>query len=232
MNLYSLKRGLATASLGLAAAGLVMSFSFTTSANAIDGSNTTGSTVGTVPQCAWHLEGVSGTVALTHEDATKYSGTSYAISGSTSEVKTYVADQDATAIATDTSACSWYNSKKGASVTVSTSGTPAFTSSSFGAEDTSMNFILDGTANKLTANVTPTCSSPWSTPSAGDNDIYAGHLSGPATSLALGSTSTISSCTYSVTYSTAVPAGKQPLHAGSNYAMSGPSLTTTLTLTD
>lgn len=233
MNLQSLKRGFAATSLGLAAAGLIMSFSFTTSANAIDGSNSTGSAVGTVPQCAWHLEGVSGVVTLANADSSKkYNGAAFAISGSTSEVKTYVADQAASAITTDENGCSWYNSKKGASVTVSTTGTPAFTSTSFGAEDTSMNFTLDGTDNKLTATVTPTCTSPWTTPSAGENDIYVGHVSGPATALAKGSTSTISSCTYQVTYATAVPAGKQPLNAGQNYAMTGPSLTTTLTLTD
>lgn len=235
MNVHSLKRGAAVSSLVLAAAGLVFSLSATPFANAdLTGSNTTGSAVGTVPQCAWHLDGVSGAVSLTHGDATKYKGLAYSISGDTADVKTYVADTAASTPSTDAEACSWYSGKKGAQVTVSTSDTaPKFTSSSF-AGDSSMDFNLNDSSHKLSAAVTPTCDAAggWVNGSAGANDIYTGHLSGVPTSLASASTSTISSCSYKITYSASVPAGLTPTHAGSNYAMTGPSLTTTLTLVD
>ena len=236
MNVHSSKRGVAVASLVLAAAGLVFSLSATPFANAeLTGSNSTGSSVGTVPQCAWHLDGVSGDVVLTHGATDKYKGEAYSISGDTADVKTYVADSAASAPATDPDACSWYSGKKGAEVTVSTADTsPKFTSSTFGAGDTSMNFNLNNSSNKLSAAVTPTCSSDagWVNGSAGTNDIYTGHTSGTPTSLSNSHTTTTSSCSYVITYSTSVPGGLTPTHAGSNYAMTGPSLTTTLTLVD
>lgn len=235
MNVHSLKRGAAATSLVLAAAGLAFTMSAMPFANAdLTGENTTGSAVGTVPQCAWHLDGVSGAVTLAHGDSAKYNGADYSISGSTSDVNTYVADSAAGTPSTDPAACSWYSGKKGAQVTVSTSATsPAFTSSSFEG-DSSMNFSLDSSSHKLSAAVTPTCSSDdgWVNGASGTNDIYTGHLSGVPTSLANASTTTISSCSYTITYSTTVPSGMTPTHAGSNYAMTGPALTTTLTLVD
>jgi len=214
----------------IAMLGLTLSVATLSSASAeITGSNSTGSSVGTVPQCAWHLDGVSGDVTLSHGDASKYKGEAYAISGSSSSVDSYVAPVDASAKPTSPGAddCSWYTSKASASVTISTSANPGFTSSSF-ADDTSMNFLLNNSSNKLTATVSPDCSAPWSTPADGDNDIYSGHVSAVATSLAKSSVTTTSACSYTVGYAATVPAGKSPLHAGQNYALAGPTMTTTL----
>lgn len=213
----------------IALLGLTLSVATLSSANAeITGSNSTGSSVGTVPQCAWHLDGVSGAVTLSHGDESKYKGEAYAISGNSSSVDSYVAPVDASSKPASPGAddCSWYTSKASASVTISTAANPGFTSSTF-ADDTSMNFLLDSD-NKLTATVSPDCSAPWSTPAAGANDIYAGHVSAVATSLAKSSVTTTSACSYTVGYAATVPAGKSPIHAGQNYALAGPTMTTTL----
>lgn len=214
----------------IALLGLTLSVATLSSANAeITGSNSTGSSVGTVPQCAWHLDGVSGAVTLSHGDESKYKGEAYAISGNSSSVDSYVAPVDASSkpASPGVDDCSWYTSKASASVTISTDEDPGFTSSTF-AGDTSMNFLLNNSSNKLTATVSPDCSAPWSTPSAGDNDIYSGHVSAVATSLAKSSVTTTSACSYTVGYAATVPAGKSPLHAGQNYALAGPTMTTTL----
>jgi hypothetical protein len=81
----------------VAALGLALSLTGLTSATALTGSNSTGSTVGTVPQCAWHLDGVLAAVVLTHADETKYKGLNYAISGSSTSVDSYVAPVAASA---------------------------------------------------------------------------------------------------------------------------------------
>jgi hypothetical protein len=214
----------------IAAIGMVISLTGLTSANAtLEGSNATGSSVGTVPQCAWHLDGVSTDVTLTHSDATKYKGLDYLISGSSNSVDSYVAPVAATSKpgSPGDDDCSWYTSRASASVTISTAADPGFTSSSFSG-DTSMNFALTDSSHKLTATVSPSCASPWTTPAAGANDIYSGHVSAVATSLAKDDTTTKSACSYTVEYAATVPGGKAPAHAGSNYAMTGPTLTTTL----
>lgn len=225
-----LKKVIALTVAPMAILGLTLSVAGLSSANAeITGSNSTGSSVGTVPQCAWHLDGVSGDVTLTHEDETKYKGEAYGISGSSSSVDSYVAPVSATSKPASPGAddCSWYTSKASASVTISTPADPGFTSTTFPG-DSSMDFALTDSSNKLTATVSPSCSSPWSTPTAGDNDIYSGHVSAVATSLAKSSVTTVSACSYTVGYAATVPAGKSPTNAGSNYALAGPTMTTTL----
>jgi hypothetical protein len=200
----------------IAVLGLMVSLTGLTSATAITGSNSTGSTVGTVPQCAWHLDGVLDAVVLTHTDATKYKGLDYVITGSSTSVDSYVAPVAAIAkpLSPGVDDCSWYTSQASAEVTISSGETPAFTSTTF-TGDVSMNFDLNDADHKLTVTVDPTCASPWTAPITGTNDIYTGHVSGVATSYTVGFTAT-------------VPAGKSPTNAGSNYEMTGPTLTTTL----
>jgi hypothetical protein len=225
-----LKKVIALFVAPVAMVGLTFSIaSFSSASAAIEGSNSTGSTVGTVPQCAWHLDGVSGAVSLTHGTEAKYKGLAYLIEGSSSSVDSYVAPISATTMPESPGVddCSWYTSKASASVTISTSTDPEFTSSTF-AGDTSMNFALDSTSNKLTATVSPSCASPWTTPDEGANDIYTGHVSAVATSLAKSNVSTQSKCSYTVGYAATVPAGKSPVNAGANYALAGPTMTTTL----
>ncbi len=229
-DLTMFKKVIALTIAPIAMIGLTLSVAGLSSANAeISGSNSTGSSIGTVPQCAWHLDGVSGDVTLSHGDETKYKGADYAISGSSSSVDSYVAPVAATSkpASPGNDDCSWYTSKASASVTISTDADPGFTSTTF-AGDSSMNFSLNNSSNKLTVTVSPDCSAPWSTPSAGDNDIYSGHVSAVATSLAKTSVTTTSACSYTVGYAATVPAGKSPTHAGENYALAGPTMTTTL----
>jgi len=213
----------------VAALGLAVSLTGLTSATALTGSNSTGSTVGTVPQCAWHLDGVLADVVLSHDDATKYKGLDFGISGSSSSVDSYVAPVASSSkpASPGVDDCSWYTSQASASVTISTDASPGFTSSSF-AGDTSMDFSLSDSSHKLTATVSPSCDSPWTAPTGGDNDIYGSHVSGVATSITKLNTTTRSACSYTVGFAATVPAGKSPTHAGSNYAMTGPTLTTTL----
>lgn len=207
----------------------IASFSSASAAIEIEGSNSTASTVGTVPQCAWHLKGVSGAVALTHAGEGKYKGLAYLIEGSSSSVDSYVAPTGtATKPATPgVDDCSWYTSKASASVTISTTANPGFTSTTF-VDDTSMNFALTDTSNKLTATVSPSCDDPWSTPTAGANDIYTAQISAVATSIAKADVNTQSACSYTVGYAVTVPAGKSPINAGQNYVLTGPTMTTTL----
>jgi hypothetical protein len=213
----------------VAVAGLALSLTGLTSATALTGSNSTSSSVGTVPQCAWHLDGVLGAVVLTHSDATKYKGLDYEISGSGTSVDSYVAPSSALAKPESPGAddCSWYTSQASAEVTISSGATPAFTSTTF-VSDSTMNFSLGDSSHKLTATVDPTCASPWTAPDAGSNDIYTGHVSGVATSITKINTTTTSACSYTVAFAATVPGGKSPTNAGENYAMSGPTLTTTL----
>jgi hypothetical protein len=213
----------------IAVLGLMVSLTGLTSATAITGSNSTGSTVGTVPQCAWHLDGVLDAVVLTHTDATKYKGLDYVITGSSTSVDSYVAPVAAIAkpLSPGVDDCSWYTSQASAEVTISSGETPAFTSTTF-TGDVSMNFDLNDADHKLTVTVDPTCASPWTAPISGTNDIYTGHVSGVATSLTKANTTTQSACSYTVEFTATVPAGKSPTNAGSNYEMTGPTLTTTL----
>jgi len=213
----------------VAVLGLVVSLTGLTSATALDGTNTTGSTVGTVPQCAWHLDGVLGAVSLTHSGGGLYKGLDYAIGGSGTSVDSYVAPTSTTSkpASPGDDDCSWYTSQASAEVTISTDASPGFTSASF-TSDTSMDFALNNSSHKLTVTVDPTCPVDWTSPAPGTNDIYTSHVSGIATSITKAATTTKSACSYVVTFAATVPSGKSPTHAGENYAMTGPTLTTTL----
>ena len=224
-----MKRALAALIAPIAVIGLSFSVTGLSVASADpSGTNQTGSSVGTVPQCAWHLDGVTGTVTMSHSDGSLYKGEDYSLTGQTGLIDSYVAPVSASSkpASPGVDDCSWYTTRASAEIQITTSAGPKFTSETF-ADDTTMDFSLND-SNKLSATVSPSCDSPWAAPSAGENDIYSGHVSGVVTSLALGDVSTVSSCSYTVTYAAKVPGGKSPTHAGSNYAMTGPTLTTTL----
>jgi uncharacterized protein YodC (DUF2158 family) len=176
----------------------------------------TGSTVGTKPQCSWSLTGVATTNTLAAADEAKYSGTELTITGTDSDIAASVGGVD----------CSWYNFIKGAEISVSTGAGPKFSITDD--TDTSMNFNLT-TENPLTLATTATCEDWVKNPSAtiGGTVVEAKPLS-----LAKVEVTTTSSCTYAMTLTAKVPAGKAPKDAGTDYALVGPSLTTTLTLKD
>lgn len=177
----------------------------------------TGSSVGTKPQCAWGLTGVEASNTLAGAAGTKYAGENYEISGSDSAIAVTVTGGD----------CSWYEYKKGADIEISTSASPKFSIGD--ATDTSMDFNLTAAA-PLTLGITEECAPAWTVNNAasiGGTSITATPLSIPKTDTTVDST-----CTYAMSMTATVPAGKSPKNAGTNYALVGPGLTTTLTLTD
>jgi hypothetical protein len=179
----------------------------------------TGSTVGTKPQCSWSLTGVATTNTLAAADEAKYSGTELTITGANSNIVASVGGVD----------CSWYSFIKGAEISVSTSAGPKFSIADL--TDTSMNFDLT-TENPLTLATTATiatCDDWVKNESATIGGIV---VEAKPLALAKAAVTTTSSCTYAMTLTAKVPAGKAPKAAGTAYALVGPSLTTTLTLQD
>jgi hypothetical protein len=234
VNINLLKRTAAGASLVLAAAGLVLTIS--TSASAAPISSGTGSTVGTIPLCDWTLKGVGGSIALTNTayeanktNTNKYQGVAYPLVGQTTSVEIYVSDPTLTTSQTNTSNCSWYGVVKGGSVTVTTAADPKFTSSRAGfALDNSMGFLLSS-SNKLVGLAAIETCTDWTKVTLAD--VFTGTISSTPIALAAGDTTTISKCTYSVAYSTSIPANQTPFAPGVDYALVGPVMTTTLVIT-
>jgi hypothetical protein len=179
---------------------------------------------------------VGGVIALTNaayaatpSNATKYQGPEYPLAGVTGSVEIYVSDPTLSASSTDTNNCSWYGTVKGGSVTVTTGSTPKFTSSR--AEDTSdnsMGFFLSS-SNKLVGLAAIDSCTDWA--KVTDADVYDGAISSTPIALAASATTTISKCTYSVAYSTTIPANQKLDEPGADYVLVGPVMTTTLVIT-
>lgn len=177
----------------------------------------TGSSVGTKPQCAWGLTGVEASNTLAGADGTKYAGEDYSITGSDAGIAATVTGGD----------CSWYEYKKGATISIQTASSPKFTIND--ATDTTMDFDLT-TGNPLTLGIVEECAAAWVV----DNAAAIGGATVTAEPLSIlkSNTAVDSACTYTMSMTANVPAGKSPKNAGTNYALVGPALTTTLTLTD
>ena len=220
MNKQKIFAAIATpfAIVGLITALTVTSTGFAAEPEAPAGvPGTTTSSVGTKPQCAWTLAGVEETMALTSAEAELYSGTALAITGSDGGIS-------ATVFGTD---CSWYEYKKGATITISTPALPKFTIND--ALDDTMDFNLT-TLSPMSLAITHECG-----PEFTDDDtasIGGALVSAEPFSIEKAVTTTTSSCTYSMAVGATVPANKSPKNAGSAYALVGPALTTTLTLVD
>jgi hypothetical protein len=217
------KKLIASFTAPIAAAGILISLpaissSFAEEPTAPAGvEGTTGSSVGTKPQCAWGLSGVSSSIALAGAEGTKYDGTLYGLSGSDSGISAAVSGLD----------CSWYEYKKGARITVDSVSDPKFSIND--PSDTSMDFSLT-TGAPLSIDINHNCGPDFV---ADDEAIIGGTTTSAAPfSIAKSSTSTTSSCTYEMALSANVPANKSPKNAGTTYALVGPALTTTLTLQD
>ncbi len=217
------KRLLAVVVTPLATVGLIGSMTFSSAGVADEPvapagvSGSTASTVGTKPQCAWSLDGVSSSVPLVSADSAKYSGEALPISGVNSGIDASVSGLD----------CSWYEYKKGASITISTGASPKFSIND--ATDTTMDFDLTA-ENPITLDIEHSCGPDFTA----DPSAIIGGLTVTANpfSITKGATNTTSTCTYAMTIGATVPANKSPKNAGTNYALVGPSLTTTLTLED
>ena len=207
----------------IAIAGLMFSTTALTSGFAVEPeapdavAGSTGSSVGTKPQCAWGLTGVESSNTLAGEAGTKYAGEDYAINGSDSGIAVTVTGGD----------CSWYEYKKGANITITTGTGPKFTIND--ATDTTMDFNLT-TEDPLTLGIVEDCVDAWTVNNAAA--IGGATVSATPLSISKANTAVNSGCTYAMSMTATVPAGKSPKNAGSNYALVGPGLTTTLTLTD
>jgi len=218
-----MKKLIASISAPIAIAGVLISLpavsaSFAAEPTAPVGvEGTTGSSVGTKPQCAWGLSGVSTTIALAGSEGTKYDGTLYELGGSDSGITAAVSGAD----------CSWYEYKKGARITVDSVADPKFSINN--PSDTSMDFDLT-TVAPLTVGIVHMCGPDFV---ADESAIIGGATTSAAPfSISKTATSTSSSCTYEMALTANVPANKSPKDAGTTYALIGPLLTTTLTLQD
>ena len=178
---------------------------------------TTSSSVGTKPQCLWTLSGVEATMTLASAEAELYSGTALAIAGSDAGISASVSGTD----------CSWYEYKKGATITISTPASPKFTINDV--SDDTMDFDLT-TLSPMSLAITHACGPDFVDEPAAS--IGGALVSAEPFSITKAATSTSSSCTYSMAVGATVPANKSPKNAGSAYALVGPALTTTLTLVD
>ena len=220
MNKQKIFAAIATpfAIVGLITALTVTSTGFAAEPVAPEGvPGTTSSSVGTKPQCLWTLSGVEATMTLASAEAEKYSGTALAIAGSDGGISATVSGAD----------CSWYEYKKGATITISTPASPKFTINDV--TDITMDFALT-TLSPMSLAITHACG-----PEFTDDDtasIGGASISAEPFSITKALTDTTSSCTYSMAVGATVPAGKSPKNAGSAYALVGPALTTTLTLVD
>jgi hypothetical protein len=167
---------------------------------------------------------------LSKTNTNKYQGLEYPLAGLTTSVEIYVSDPTLTISPTDISNCSWYGAAKGGSVTVTTDSDPKFTSSREGFPlDISMGFPLSS-SNKLAGLATIENCDGWTKVTLAD--VFDGTTSSTPIALAAGATTTISKCTYSVAYSTTIPANQRPTAPGADYALVGPSMTTTLAITN
>ena len=178
---------------------------------------TTSSSVGTKPQCAWTLSGVEASVPLASTSGALYSGETLTITGSDADISATVSGGD----------CSWYEYKKGATITISTVDETRFTIDD--PEDTTMDFDLT-TSNPLTLDITHSCGPAFVSDTA--TAISASVVSAEPFSISKASTTTSSGCTYEMALGATVPSNKSPKNAGNSYVLVGPGLTTTLTLKD
>jgi hypothetical protein len=179
---------------------------------------------------------VGGSIALINAayeggktNTNKYQGLEYPLAGVSGSVEIYVSNPLLTTRQTDTSNCSWYGAAKGGSVTVTTTALPKFTSSRTGdTSDNSMGFELDS-SNRLVGSAAIESCEGWTTDTVAD--VFTGTTSSTPIALGKGVTTTISNCTYSVAYSTSIPANQKPTAPGVDYALVGPEMTTTLVIT-
>ena len=233
MNINLLKRTAAGASLVLAAAGLVLSFS--TSASAEPTVTETGSTIGTIPLCDWTLKGVGSSITLENpayktlaSNETKYRGLPYPLVGQTTDVEIFASSPTFEDSTTDEYNCSWYGTAVGGAVSITTGADPQFTSATTGnPADNSMGFLLSS-SNKLVglASIVGEACTDWTADS--NADVFNSDTSSTPLALANDKTTSTSRCTYSIAYSTTIPADQNPTAPGVDYALVGPAMTTTL----
>ncbi len=218
-NNSALRRVSAYLSLPILAAG--MAFGFGGEAPAQAAGTIPGATVSSLPSCAWVLAGVSPNLLLTA--ANPYSGATDALSGTDAATAMFVSGDG-----TQGTACSWYAGvPAGATITISVANNPAFT-----AVPTGLGYIFTA-ASPLT--YTPNavgagCPAATGGTSYTTRSMYGAANTGGATviynKVGVG---IASSCTFSPTFSSLIPAGLTA--GGLSTVLTGNSVTTTMSLT-
>lgn len=252
MNLR-LKKALAIAAMPLAGAGLIAGLMTAAPAYAGDMPGTVAdpsstpaplasqeasvaAETKTVPWCGWTVSGLptgltlEDTVAKAASKPSSYKGAEIALGGSTTGVSAFVSGSNVAS--TDEENCSWYGdtNKQGLTMTV-TASRANFTARPAGetADDEGMGFSLTDTS-KLT--ITPEytgCSDAFVT--SNNLSVWADQLtSTPVTASDKSKVTTISACTWGLTYAAKIPGGMKPLFGDKTYAFTGPTLTTTVNI--
>jgi hypothetical protein len=183
------------------------------------------SSVTVPPWCGWSQTPATENLTLT--GAGQYTGEAYAMEGTSGPIYAYV---NGGATITEEAAidnCSWFGtSAYGAQLDMSVADVEFEGTSDAdpGVVDTA--FSWTGNLG-FTNNFVGTCSNFITNPgaellAAGSTTVW---------SVAAGDTTTNNFCDYSITYTSTIPANKNPTYGDSNYTITGPTLTVTLTTT-
>jgi hypothetical protein len=244
MNLR-LKKALAIATMPLAGAGLVAGLMTAAPAYAFDkdnapaseeGSNAVSAATHTVPWCGWTISGISGSLELKDTSLTgdktvsKYVGEAINLEGTSGDISAYVSGTKGT----PGDECSWYGNKKGLSMSIEPSGYAfsATASTPSGPKtDAGMGFNLTST-HPLAATASYTsCGANFNKSVV--QSIYAdAEAVTPVSTKNKDSVTTSDACSWNVQYETTIPAGGTPLYGNADYSFAGPTLVTTVSVTD
>lgn len=204
----------------------------------------TGATAATIEDCEWYLDGVADILSLTHATDMEYVGDDYELTAENNGVIIYFSgteDEDVR--------CSFYDDVRGIDVEVSWVGTSF---ANVDGSDTSLDWILGesledeagvssldieyvkGTCDDVfaagtTVSITNIAMSPVSPASISDEDTASFF---PSTLVTEGDGPTFAKCTLDANYTVVLPGGNTPLNPGSEYIFVGPTLTTTITVSD
>lgn len=243
-----IKKSLAAIALTFAVSGLAVGFSGVALATAAEGerpteatgnvgNTTTSASTTTLPWCGWYIAGLSNTIIL--EGAETYEGVAVDLSGSSAATVSAFVNGSSNYSPTSSN-CSWYSdsNKQSASLTVALADgeSTAFTAATdrLDPSDTSMNFDLTAD-NKLSITATPGVDCETNNfEVAPDASIYFGQTSStPVQSSNLRTEiTTTNKCSWTMNYATTIPANKTPKYGNETYNYTGPTLVTSLAVTD
>lgn len=220
-----MKRALACAGVILSSTALFASLTGVSSASAWgyggDGTaQTLGGSVSSVEKCAYSISGIASSVTLTASKTYNPDDSSLdVLSGTDASVVL-----SAFPGGVSSNPCSFYGNSSAGRITVSVPTTPAWTGT-FGGTTLTWNNV---TANKL--NIVPTGSADCSAAGAvlSTLGLFTSNVSGSL--VAITSSSTPKGCTFSSAISSQIPAGLNTPQGAKTYAMTGPTITYTLSL--
>jgi len=191
------------------------------------GSGSFSSTVAVPPWCGWSQTPATESLTLTGEGS--YTGESYNLEGTSGDIYAYV--NGGSAITSEAAAdnCSWFGtSPYGAQLDMSVPDTNfEGESDDAAAEGVDAAFSWSGNLGFANNFKVGSCANFTTTPGA---ELSTGGLVTVWTVAAADAT-TNNFCDYSITYTSTIPAGLNPTYGDSNYTITGPTLTVTLTTT-